>query len=310
MKKWIKDYLSFSQKERIGLLGMLMLLGLFIAAPHFLKDTHQPLPVDQLQWTEQVNYPTQISQGNTSGNSFSKAISHATNQPVRRFFFDPNTASAALLSQLGFTAKNIKTLCNYRNKGGRFKEAADLKKIWGIHPDLAISIMPFVRIEALYQKRESYVSKDSTYGKKEYIRRMPQKIEINTADQTAWEQLPGIGPVLAGRIIKYRNHLGQFNSIAEIRKTYGLTDSVFSIIEPFLQLNNNISPAEKSRLELPSINTASEALLIKAGISPNIASAIVQYRKLYGLFQQLEDLRKIVFIQPAQYEQLIQQVRL
>lgn len=306
MKKWIKDYLSFSQKERIGLLGLLMLLGLFIAAPYFLKDTPQPLPVEQLQWTNQVDYPKEKG----PDSNFSNTVSPSTKNTLSLFFFDPNTASTSMLGKLGFTEKNIKTLSNYRNKGGRFKEAADLKKIWGIHPDLAISLMPFVRIEALYQKREANTYRDSTYGKKEYSRRMPHKIEINTADQTAWEQLPGIGPVLAGRILKYRNHLGQFNSISEIRKTYGLTDSVFSIIEPFLQLNNSTSPTEKSRLELPSINTASEALLIKAGVSPDIASAIVQYRKLYGLFQQLEDLRKIVFIQPAQYEQLIQQVRL
>lgn len=307
----MKAYLCFSRKERFGLLGLLMLLGVFIAAPYFFKGSHHPLPSEQLQWTEQVDYPTENSQGNTSGNSFSKTISHVTNHPVRRFFFDPNTVSAASLRQLGFTEKNIKTLCNYRNKGGRFKEAADLKKIWGIHQDLADSLMPYVSIIIANNKAEGSLSSNMTKGRNDFIKRLPQVIDINTADQAAWEQLPGIGPVLAGRILKYKKHLGQFSSVDEIGKTYGLTDSVFANIKPFLQLdNNNMATPEKSIVLLPSINTASEALLIKAGVSPPIASAIVQYRKLYGLFHQLEDLRKIVFIQSAQYEQLIQQVRL
>ena len=306
----MKAYLCFSRKERFGLLGLLMLLGVFIAAPYFFKGSHHPLPPEQLQWTEQVDYPTENSPGNTSGNSFSKTISHFTNQPVRRFFFDPNTASAALLKQLGFTEKNIKTLCNYRNKGGRFKEAADLKKIWGIHQNLADSLMPYVSITIANNKAEGSQSSNMTKGRSDFIKQIPQIIDINTADQAAWEQLPGIGPVLAERILKYKKHLGQFSSVEEVGKTYGLTDSVFAIIKPFLQFNNNMATQEKSIVLLPSINTASEALLIKAGVSPPIASSIVQYRKLYGLFHQLEDLRKIVFIQSAQYEQLIQQVRL
>ena len=302
----MKAYLCFSRKERLGLLVLLMLLGVFIAGPYFFKGTHHSLPSEQLEWTNQVDYPTE----NNSENSFSKTISHATKNPVRRFFFDPNTASVASLRQLGFTEKNIKTLCNYRNKGGRFKKAADLKKIWGIHQDLADSLMPYVSIIIANSKPEGSFSSKMTKDRKDFIKRMPQIIDINTADQAAWEQLPGIGPVLAGRILKYKKHLGQFSSVDEIGKTYGLTDSVFAIIKPFLQLNNNNATPENSIVLLPSINTASEALLIKAGVTPAIASAIVLYRKQYGLFGQLEDLRKIVFIQQAQYVQLIKQVRL
>lgn len=305
----MKEYLSFSQKERIGLLGLLILLGLFIAAPYFLKESPRPLPEELLQWTNQVDYPTE----NNQVNSYLKATSHSTKNPVRRFFFDPNTASSETLAELGFTEKNIRTLSNYRNKGGRFKEAADLQKIWGISQSLTSSLMPYVRIVMTLDKPESSLTRDLTYVRKDYNKRIPQKIDINTADQATWEQLPGIGPVLAGRIVKYRNYLGKFSEVDEIRKTYGLSDSLFSIIAPFLQLNPdnaNSNNSNKSTSSLPSINTASEAMLIKAGVIPAIASAIVQYRKQYGLFQQLEDLRKIVFIQTAQYEQLVQQVKL
>lgn len=305
----MNDYLSFSKKERMGLLGLLLLLGAFIAAPYFLSESPKPLTSDVLEWTNNVNYQQRFYEKD----SFVSPASNPVIVTYRRFEFDPNTASAETLSQLGFTEKNIKTLTNYLNKGGRLKTPSDLQKIWGIRKELVDTLMPYIRIETANEKGSNQEKKIVISGNQSYAKRIPQKIDINTADQAAWEQLPGIGPVLAGRILKYRAYLGGFSSVDDIKKTYGLSDSVFSFLQPFLQINpENISSDNtgKSTVRLPSINTASEALLIKAGVNPAIASAIVQYRKQYGLFGQIEDLRKIVFIQTAQYEQLIKQVRL
>lgn len=309
MKKWIKAYLCFSQKERIGLLGLLILLGGFFAAPYFFSEAHKPLSSEELEWTNEVNYPQKLNERD----SLATAESRKEWGGNRRFIFDPNTASDETLRQLGFTEKNIKTLNHYLEKGGRLKSPADLQKIWGMRKELVESLMPYVHIVSTADDMGNQRQNIHKLAYQSYPKRIPQKIEINTADQAAWEQLPGIGPVLAGRILKYRNHLGQFSSVEEIRKTYGLTDSVFSIIEPFLQLNpgpSSLLSQNHSTNDLPSVNSASEANLIKAGVSPEIATAIVLYRKQYGLFQKLEDLRKIVFIQSAQYERLIQQVRL
>jgi len=309
MKKWIKDYLSFSQKERIGLLGLLLVLGFLIAAPYFLSESPEPLPPAAYDWTNNVSYRQSL---NEMDSSVDKGLVGVT-QRYRLFVFDPNTASHETLFLLGFTEKNIRTLTNYIRKGGRLKTASDLKKIWGIRKELVDTLLPYIRIANIKESEWGFDNKQHASGLQSYPKRTPQKIDINTADQAAWEQLPGIGPVLAGRIIKYRDRLGAFNSVEEIRKTYGLSDSVFNLIQPLLQIHPGNASAESGPPSvhlLPSINTASEALLIKAGVNPAIASAIVVYRKQYGLFGQLEDLRKIVFIQPAQYEQLIKQVRL
>ena len=39
---------------------------------------------------------------------------------------------------------------------------------------------------------------------------LPQKININTADEAALQTLPGIGPVLARRIVEWRESNGDF----------------------------------------------------------------------------------------------------
>lgn len=52
-------------------------------------------------------------------------------------------------------------------------------------------------------------------------------VNINTADLTQLDTLPGIGPALAGRIIQYRETYGPFKSIEEIKNVSGIGDKNF-----------------------------------------------------------------------------------
>ena len=60
------------------------------------------------------------------------------------------------------------------------------------------------------------------------------KININTADAAQLETLPGIGPVLAQKIIEYRQTYGQFRIIDQIKDVSGIGDATFAEIEPYI----------------------------------------------------------------------------
>jgi len=57
------------------------------------------------------------------------------------------------------------------------------------------------------------------------------KININTASAKELTKLKGIGPVLAERIIKYRQGHGPFQKIEDIMKVKGIGKKTFNAIK-------------------------------------------------------------------------------
>ncbi|MCS6589668.1 ComEA family DNA-binding protein [Curtobacterium flaccumfaciens] len=53
-------------------------------------------------------------------------------------------------------------------------------------------------------------------------------VDLNTADQTVLETLPGIGPGLAGRIIAWRNEHGRFTAVEDLLDVSGIGDVRFA----------------------------------------------------------------------------------
>ena len=66
------------------------------------------------------------------------------------------------------------------------------------------------------------VVQDSGPGRPQDSVAGPQPVDLNQATQRQLDLLPGIGPVLAGRIIEYRQRHGGFHSIGELRAVSGI----------------------------------------------------------------------------------------
>lgn len=55
-------------------------------------------------------------------------------------------------------------------------------------------------------------------------------VDLNTADAAALESLPGVGPVLAGRILAWRVEHGRFTSVDELGEVSGIGEKMLSQI--------------------------------------------------------------------------------
>lgn len=62
------------------------------------------------------------------------------------------------------------------------------------------------------------------------------KININTASASILESLPKIGPVLAGKIIEYRQLHGGFKSIKEIDNVSGIGEATYNKIKDLITI--------------------------------------------------------------------------
>jgi competence ComEA-like helix-hairpin-helix protein len=70
-----------------------------------------------------------------------------------------------------------------------------------------------------------------------------RRLDINQATLGELDKLPGIGPVLAARIVEYRQRKGGFRSVTELRAVSGIGEKRFSAIKDVVTVG---SPAESA----------------------------------------------------------------
>jgi len=76
------------------------------------------------------------------------------------------------------------------------------------------------------------------YVPREGERQTPQKIDINRAEAWLLEALPGIGEVLAQRIVDYRSQNGPFRTIEDLLKVKGIGPATFAKIRDYITVSD------------------------------------------------------------------------
>ncbi len=303
------SYLYFTRKERRGSLLLLFLVVLVTLTPFFfslLNPKIMSTPHELDETAAALKTSQAVSKKNRSTRSFEadndrpyEPASPGSYSPAAAasalFNFDPNTLSPDGWKKLGLRDKTIGTIQNYLSKGGRFREPADIKKIWGLFPDEAEKLMPYVQIE---KAAGNYSNGQATgsYGTKQPVKSL-NPVSVNEADSTAWIALPGIGGTLSSRIIKFRDKLGGFYSIDQVAETFGLPDSTFQQIKPLLQLAGEVKKI--------NINTATlDELKNHPYIKHPVANALVEYKTQHGDYTEVTDIKKIMIITEELYTRL------
>jgi competence protein ComEA len=62
----------------------------------------------------------------------------------------------------------------------------------------------------------------------------PQPVDLNRATAADFDQLPGVGPVLARRMVDYRKSVGRFHAVEDLRAVKGIGKKKLERLKPFV----------------------------------------------------------------------------
>lgn len=227
---FLSNYFGFNRQQRNGLFVLItisfILLVFRIVYPYFI------IP-DSIDVKQLPLIPIQSAQSALSVDS-AQISSNNVKSKTGLFPFNPNTVNTEQLLLLGFNEKTAKRLIKFRNKGFKFKIKKDLLKVYGVSDVFYYELEPYILITE--KNKTTIASKEISKFSKNVKQNSP-KTELNSADSLALIAIKGIGPSFAKRILKYRQALGGFVQLEQLKEVYGFTDEMYQKISPVCTVN-------------------------------------------------------------------------
>ena len=292
MKKiriFIINQLSFSRTEANGVIFLVILI-LFIFFLRWLLPKNSTPGIDPNTQIGLKNWGQEIKNSDTS------KYSSTSIKDFELVVFDPNSISLEDLKKLGFNDGIANRIEKYRQKGGYFRKGEDLKKIYGIDTSFIESILPYIEIsERKFKKRDDKKIKSDL---RERTPAVSIKLDLNLADSIQLQMLEGVGPILARRAYKFRQALGGFYDITQLTEVYNMPKISKEEIAKYFYLEGD------QTLKL-NINTDSIIHLSKHPyINWNLAKSIINYRKVHGNYDTVEQITSIKIISDSLYQKI------
>lgn len=244
-------------------------------------------------------------------------VSFAVGKQHKLFRFDPNTVSLKELVMLGLSPKQAQVILNYRQAGAVFRVKSDFARCYTVSSQKYAELEPYIEIGEPYRKPvhdkypqtdlppsakvngfdKSNESKgennltrsktlDDTDQEKVNAERTPQPvlIELNGVDSATLVAIRGIGPLTAGRIIRYREALGGFASVEQLQEIQGMTERNYLMIRQQIFVDS-------SKIQKIDINFASpKRMQGHPYLPPKVLNKILKYRQLKGGWSSTKEL--------------------
>jgi competence ComEA-like helix-hairpin-helix protein len=156
---------------------------------------------------------------------------------------DLNRADRAELLQLPGVGDNLAgRIEQYRRDHGAFRRVDDLVAVHGVGPATLDRLRPWVTVEARNEggdglpaaRKQGPAAKGPNGGAKKQAA-PPGGIDLNRATAAELQALPGIGPVLARRIIEERRKR-LFQSVDDLRRVSGIGPKRLEQLRPYVRV--------------------------------------------------------------------------
>lgn len=295
MYQKFKQYFEISRREFRGMIVFIIILFLVYISPYvYEKLTFEPVKIKIETLQPKIVEIESFKQDKAYADDNDGYILNT--KPIL-FNFNPNNLPVEDWMKMGLSDKQAKSIKNYEAKGGKFRNKADVKKMYAITDKMYQNIEPYIQIpdevksSKPFEKTESFKAEVKPTYK-------PVIVDINTADSLEFLNIKGIGPAFASRIIKYRTRLGGFNSKNQLKEVWGIDSIKYATIE------NQITASNIALKKLNINNCSFDDLKPFPYLTYKQMNAIIAYRKQHGDFKSVDDLNKIAILNP----QIIQKI--
>lgn len=292
MKKFLRDYFSFNRIElkgiRVLLVILIVLVLIYLLSPYLFSSQRKydfsayQAEVDSFLAHANVDTASDDAYPEHYHKRYSSKSDNSGTFELKPF--DPNGLPLEIWVQMGLSKKQAMVIKNYEAKGGRFRSKEDVKKQYVISKEFYERIEPFLVFASL---------NDEIYDAHQSL-----SLDINHATPADWELLNGIGVKLADRIVKYREKLGGFYAVEQLKEVYGLN------IETYEQIKSHCIVTPYSLRKI-NINLADNNELYGHPYIGKMATSIINYRKQHGPFEGTEDFKKSGLVDEEVYIKLV-----
>ena len=136
-------------------------------------------------------------------------------------------------------------------------------------------------------------------GEQNSITVIQDQVSLNEITAMQMVQTSGIDKQLAFRIIKFRNKLGGFYHVNQLRQVYGMTEEAYNAIRAVISYHD-------LRIKQININHDSREVLVNHPyISEKLADQIVNFRSKFKPFGSRSDVKSLYLIDDDLYNKLI-----
>lgn len=280
-----KSWFYFSLADRRSIAVLLVVAGCLLTANLLHLDKE-----DERQQTDTEELDRFMAAVTKAEQTRRQAYLPTNTQPAASLFvFDPNSIDADGLSRLGLSPFVANNIIKYRNKGGRFRQASDLKRIYGLSETQYEQLAPYIAIAPVRPTPQPEhiapppeTAPTPAVPHTSYTEKYPEGtvIDLNAADTTELKKIPGIGSYYARQIVQYGRTLGGYADVGQLKEISGLPENIaqwFTI---------NTPPHPSLRINYWDV----ERLRRHPYLSFYQARTIVEHRHKYGRITDLSAL--------------------
>ncbi|MBA4320919.1 MAG: hypothetical protein C0412_21220 [Flavobacterium sp.] len=202
--------------------------------------------------------------------------------------FNPNFITDYKGYKLGMSVPEIDRLLAFRKENKYVNSSKEFQAVTKVSDSLLNAISPYFKFPDWVNKKKEFKNyknyPNTAFAKKEKI----VIIDINRASQEDLIKIYGIGEAISLRILKFKESLGGFVSMEQMKDVWGLSPEVIE------NLNSHFKVLTLPNVKKIDINNASIKELSQFPyFNYQLAKQIVTFRSMNGDIKNIDDLTKI-----------------